>query len=76
MTSARNLEPPDEHAGLQSEVTVTITPGGDGAELRIRHKNLTLPGAAKRHAEGWQGALDRLPKCPGSRNTQAGEERP
>lgn len=55
-----NIEPPDEHAGLQSEVIVTITPHGMGAELFIRHEKLTPDGAALRHAEGWQAALDRL----------------
>ena len=55
-----NIEPPDEHAGLQSEVTVRITPDGDGAELLIRHEKLTLAGAALRHAEGWRGALGQL----------------
>src|SRR5215471_17707181 len=28
-----NIEPPDEHAGLQSEVFVVITAAGDGCEL-------------------------------------------
>ena len=55
-----NIEPPDEHAGLQSEVTVTITPDGDGCELLIRHEKLTPAGAVGRHAEGWRGALDQL----------------
>jgi len=55
-----NIEPPDEHAGLQSEVTVTITPDGTGAELCIRHEKLTQAGAAERHADGWRGALDQL----------------
>lgn len=55
-----NIEPPDEHAGLQSEVTVTITPDGAGAELLIRHEKLTRAGAAERHARGWRGALDQL----------------
>ena len=55
-----NIEPPDEHAGLQSEVTVTITPDGAGAELLIRHEKLTRAGAVERHAEGWRGALDQL----------------
>lgn len=55
-----NIEPPDEHAGIQSEVTVTITPDGTGTELFIRHEKLTQAGAARRHAEGWSGALDRL----------------
>jgi uncharacterized protein YndB with AHSA1/START domain len=55
-----NIEPPDEHAGLKSEVTVTITPDGTGAELLIRHEKLTRAGAAERHAGGWRGALDQL----------------
>jgi uncharacterized protein YndB with AHSA1/START domain len=54
------IEPPDVHAGIESEVTVTITPDGSGTALHIRHARLTLPGAALRHAEGWRGALDRL----------------
>jgi uncharacterized protein YndB with AHSA1/START domain len=54
------IEPPDEHAGLESEVTVTITPDGEVTELLIRHAKLTRPGAGVRHAEGWRGALDQL----------------
>jgi uncharacterized protein YndB with AHSA1/START domain len=54
------IEPPDEHAGLESEVTVTITPDGEITELLIRHEKLTRPGAGVRHAEGWRGALDQL----------------
>lgn len=55
-----NVEPPDEHAGLQSEVTVRIVPEGEGSRLIIRHERLTQAGAAPRHAEGWRGALDLL----------------
>jgi len=54
------IEPPDEHAGLESEVTVTITPDGEVTELLIRHEKLTRPGSGVRHAEGWRGALDQL----------------
>jgi uncharacterized protein YndB with AHSA1/START domain len=54
------IEPPDEHAGIESEVTVTIAPDGDGAELLIRHEWLTRTSAIERHAMGWRGALDRL----------------
>jgi uncharacterized protein YndB with AHSA1/START domain len=54
------IEPPDEHADLESEVTVCIAPDGDGSLLRIRHEKLTLAGAAQRHTQGWLGALDRL----------------
>jgi uncharacterized protein YndB with AHSA1/START domain len=55
-----NIEPPDEHAGLQSEVIVVITPVGDGSELRIRHELLTQAGSVERHVVGWSGALDHL----------------
>jgi uncharacterized protein YndB with AHSA1/START domain len=54
------IEPPDEHAGIQSEVRVTITPQGAGTELVIRHEKLARSDAVTRHAEGWRGALDRL----------------
>jgi uncharacterized protein YndB with AHSA1/START domain len=54
------IEPPDEHAGIESEVTVTIMPDGGGAELIIRHEKLTRIDAVARHAEGWRGALDQL----------------
>ncbi|HEY2227596.1 MAG TPA: SRPBCC domain-containing protein [Xanthobacteraceae bacterium] len=55
-----NIEPPDEHAGLQSEVIVAITPAGDGSELHIRHAQLTQDGAVVRHSMGWRGALDQV----------------
>jgi uncharacterized protein YndB with AHSA1/START domain len=54
------IEPPDEHAGIVSEVAVSITPQRGGAELHIRHEKLDRSGAPERHAQGWQGALDRL----------------
>jgi uncharacterized protein YndB with AHSA1/START domain len=55
-----NIEPPDEHAGVRSEVTVTLMPRGTGTDLRIRHAQLTPPGACERHEAGWRGALNRL----------------
>jgi len=54
------IEPPDEHAGIRSEVTVTITPDAGGAELLIRHEKLERTDAVERHAGGWRGALDQL----------------
>ncbi|HEY0801163.1 MAG TPA: SRPBCC domain-containing protein [Steroidobacteraceae bacterium] len=54
------IEPPDEHAGIESEVTVTITPQGSGSELFIRHAKFVRPDAIQRHAEGWHGALVQL----------------
>jgi uncharacterized protein YndB with AHSA1/START domain len=55
-----NIEPPDEHAGVCSEVTITLAPHGSGTDLLIRHEQLTAPGAAQRHTAGWQGALEHL----------------
>lgn len=55
-----NIEPPDEHAGVRSEVRVAIAADGAGSQLRIQHLNLSQPGATERHAEGWRGALDQL----------------
>jgi uncharacterized protein YndB with AHSA1/START domain len=54
------IEPPDEHAGIESEVMVTITPDRGGAELVIRHEKFARMDAVARHAEGWRGALDQL----------------
>lgn len=55
-----NIEPPDEHAGVHSEVTVTLAPWGTGTDLLIRHERLTEPGAAERHDAGWRGAVEQL----------------
>lgn len=54
------IEPPDEHAGIPSEVTVTITPDGACSQLVIRHQKLERIDAIQRHAAGWSGALDQL----------------
>ena len=55
-----NIEPPDEHAGIQSEVRVAITPFERGSEVFIQHVSLSYPGAPRRHAQGWLGALNGL----------------
>lgn len=54
------IEPPDEHAGIQSEVSVAITQDGNGSELVIRHEKLGRADAIERHAVGWQGAIEQL----------------
>ena len=54
------IEPPDEHAGIQSEVSVAITPDGSGCELVIRHEKLGRTEAIERHSAGWRGAVDQL----------------
>ena len=55
-----NIEPPDEHAGVQSEVRIAIAPDGNGSQLHIRHLKLARAGAPERHAEGWRGAAEQL----------------
>jgi uncharacterized protein YndB with AHSA1/START domain len=54
------IEPPDEHAGIHSEVSVAITPDGNGCELVIRHEKLGRLDAIERHTAGWSGAVDQL----------------
>lgn len=54
------IEPPDEHAGIDSEVTVLIEPSAGGSELVIRHAKWGRADAIARHTEGWRGALDQL----------------
>ena len=61
------IDRPDEHAGIESEVTVTIAPAGKGSRLTIRHLGWPIPSAARRHEGGWMGALvqlDRLLEVP------------
>ncbi|HET9934827.1 MAG TPA: SRPBCC domain-containing protein [Polyangiaceae bacterium] len=54
------IEPPDIHAGIESQVTVTIAVSGDGSDLVILHERFGRPDANARHAEGWAGALEQL----------------
>jgi uncharacterized protein YndB with AHSA1/START domain len=54
------IEPPDEHAGIESEVTVLLAPSAGATELVIRHERWGRADADARHAGGWQGALDQL----------------
>jgi uncharacterized protein YndB with AHSA1/START domain len=54
------IEPPDEHAGIESVVSVAITPDGSGSELVIRHEKLGRTDAIDRHAVGWRGAVNQL----------------
>lgn len=55
------IEPPDEHAGVDSEIRVSITETqGGGSLLTIVHERLDRAGAAERHRGGWEGALNRL----------------
>jgi uncharacterized protein YndB with AHSA1/START domain len=54
------IEPPDEHAGIESEVSVAIRADGGGSELVIRHEKFGRVDATERHAAGWRGAVDQL----------------
>jgi uncharacterized protein YndB with AHSA1/START domain len=54
------IEPPDVHAGIESQVTVSITPSAGGSDLLILHERFDRPDANARHAEGWLGALAQL----------------
>jgi uncharacterized protein YndB with AHSA1/START domain len=54
------IEPPDEHAGINSEVAVTLVPRGTATELTIRHSSFGRADADVRHQVGWLGALDLL----------------
>lgn len=54
------IEPPDIHAGIESQVTVTIAPSGAGSDLVLWHERFEREDANARHAEGWAGALEQL----------------
>jgi len=54
------IEPPDEHAGIHSEVTVKLVAHGSSTELTIRHAKFGRADADQRHEQGWNGALDLL----------------
>ena len=54
------IEPPDVHAGLESQVTVSIAPSAGGSDLMILHERFERADANARHAEGWAGALEQL----------------
>lgn len=54
------IEPPDEHAGVESEVTVLLEPNAGATELVIRHERWDRADAQARHSAGWRGALDLL----------------
>lgn len=67
------IDPPDEHAGILSEVTVSITAHDRHSELVIRHEKFARPDAEVRHSEGWRGALAQLEALLGSAQAADGE---
>lgn len=54
------IEPPDVHAGIESQVTVSIAASAAGTDLLILHERFERADANARHADGWAGALDQL----------------
>jgi len=54
------IEPPDVHAGIESQVTVSIAGSASGSDLRILHERFERADANARHAEGWAGAVEQL----------------
>jgi uncharacterized protein YndB with AHSA1/START domain len=62
------IEPPDEHAGIESEVSVTISRSVDSTQLVIRHDRLARPDAEQRHRGGWEGAVEQLADQLGARS--------
>jgi uncharacterized protein YndB with AHSA1/START domain len=54
------IEPPDVHAGIESQVTVSITPSANGCDLLVLHERFGLADAHERHAQGWAGAIEQL----------------
>jgi len=54
------IDPPDPHAGIESQVTVSIEPSEGGSDLVVRHERFERADANERHAEGWAGALQQL----------------
>ena len=54
------IEPPDVHAGIESQVIVSITASAGGSDLLILHERFGRIDANERHAEGWAGALQQL----------------
>jgi len=54
------IAPPDVHAGIESQVTVSITPNAQGSDLFIVHERFGRADANERHAQGWAGAIDQL----------------
>jgi len=53
-------EPPDQHAGLETVVSVEIAETSDGCEVIITHSQLPNLAAQGRYHDGWSGTLQQL----------------
>ena len=65
-------DPPNEHAGVNSQVTVEFRDVDGETELSLTHE-LTNPVMKEHHNMGWTGALDQIPKLLSElKNAEAG----
>jgi uncharacterized protein YndB with AHSA1/START domain len=53
-------ENPDPHAGVETRVTLTLTPESGGTSLLVTHDGFPEEGIRHRHDEGWAATLARL----------------
>lgn len=53
-------EEPNEHAGIETQVTVEFQEQAEGTVLILTHERFTKPDMKERHLGGWSGALDLL----------------
>ena len=51
---------PNDHAGVETQVTVEFLEKDGGTELVLTHEKLTIGGMKESHMGGWSGALDLL----------------
>ena len=55
-------EPPNEHAGAATLLTVEFLPCEAGCELVLTHERIPAAEMRESHSQGWNGMLDRLPE--------------
>ena len=53
-------EEPNEHAGIETQVTVEFLETGEGTELVLTHERFTKAEMKESHLGGWSGALSHL----------------
>ena len=53
-------EPPDEHAGIETLVTIELAAKAGGTELALAHTGFPTEEVMRRHEQGWAGCLDAL----------------
>jgi uncharacterized protein YndB with AHSA1/START domain len=58
-------EPPDEHAGIETLVTVELAAKDGGTELALTHTGFPTEQVMRRHEQGWGGCLDALRELVG-----------